>query len=154
MKKILFVCHGNICRSPMAEFVFRDMVKKQGISSEFIIGSAATSSEELGNPPHRGTKEKLREAGIRTDGKYAVRLEPRDYQKYDYLIGMDKRNIINMNRICGGDPEHKIQRLLDFTNHPGDIADPWYSGNFDVTYREVLEGCRALLLYIQQGGRK
>ncbi|MGL6201229.1 MAG: low molecular weight protein-tyrosine-phosphatase [Lachnospiraceae bacterium] len=151
MTKILFVCHGNICRSPMAEFIMKDMVNKQNIGKEFIIASAATSSEEIGNPPHHGTKAKLREFGISTSGKHAVKLTREDYQKYDYLIGMDHMNIKNMHRICGGDPDGKIQRLLDFTNRPGDIADPWFSGDFEQTYVDVVEGCEALLQDILEG---
>lgn len=145
MTKILFVCHGNICRSPMAEFVLRDMVKQRGMGDRFQIQSAATSTEEIGNPVHPKTKEKLRECGISTEGKRAVQLRSGDYKKYDYLIGMDERNIINMRRIAGGDPDGKISRLLDFTNCPGDIADPWYTGDFDKTYEDVLDGCEALL---------
>lgn len=151
MTKILFVCHGNICRSPMAEFVMKDMVNKQDMSKEFIIASAATSSEEIGNPPHHGTKAKLREFGISTAGKYAVKLTREDYQEYDYLIGMDHMNIKNMHRISGGDPDGKIQRLLDFTNRPGDIDDPWFSGDFEQTYVDVVEGCDALLQHILAG---
>ena len=154
MTKILFVCHGNICRSPMAEFVMRDIVNEQGFGDNFEIASAATSSEELGNPPHRGTRAKLREFGIDTAGKYAVKLTSDDYPLYDYLIGMDQWNIKNMHRISGGDPEGKIQRLLDFTDRPGDIADPWYTGNFEQTYTDVYEGCEALLNHVfAEGGR-
>lgn len=142
---VIFVCHGNICRSPMAEFVFRDLVKRRGMSELFQVSSAATSTEEIGNPVHRGTREKLRQYGISTEGKCAVQLKAGDYVKYDYLIGMDERNIINMRRIAGGDPVGKIKRLLDFSHSPRDIADPWYTGNFDKTYEDVLEGCEALL---------
>ena len=145
MIKILFVCHGNICRSPMAEFILRDMVRAKGIGNDFHIESAATSTEEIGNPVHHGTRNKLREVGISTAGKYAVQMKKSDYAKYDYLIGMDEWNIRNMNRITGHDPDHKICRLLDFSAHPRDIADPWYTGNFDSTYRDVVEGCEAFL---------
>lgn len=145
MIKILFVCHGNICRSPMAEFVLKDMVKSLGQQSNFHIASAATSTEEIGNPVHPGTREKLRRHGISTAGKYAVQMTRRDYDAYDYLLGMDSRNIANMRRIAGGDPAGKICRLLDFSSNPRDIADPWYTGNFDVTYDDIVEGCRALL---------
>ena len=148
MIKILFICHGNICRSPMAEFVFRDMVQKAGLGSRFMIASAATSTEEIGNPVHHGTRDKLREYGISTEGKYAVQLAKSDYGRYDYLIGMEKRNIINMNRILGGDPEGKVFRLLDFSPEPRDIADPWYTGNFDVTYEDIREGCEYLLKHL------
>lgn len=145
MKKILFVCHGNICRSPMAEFVFRDMVKKAGLSNKVHIASAATSREELGNPVHHGTVAKLSPLGISTKGKYAVQMTKADYDEYDLLLAMDQYNIRNMLRIVGSDPENKIMRLLDITESPRDIADPWYTGNFDDTYNDILEGCEALL---------
>lgn len=145
---IEFVCHGNICRSPMAEFLFKNMVSEQGLSDMFYVASAATSREEIGNPVHHGTRDKLRRYGISTAGKYAVRMEPSDYAKYDYLIGMDKYNITNMLRILGGDPEGKVYRLMDFTGGPRDVADPWYTGNFDVTYDDIHEGCQALLTHI------
>ena len=148
MIKILMVCHGNICRSPMAEFVFRDMAAKKGLDNLFQIASAATSSEELGNPVHHGTRQKLKEHGILTDGKRAMRLKQSDYRDYDYLIGMDKWNIKNMIRILDKDPEAKIHQLLDFTGQPGDIADPWYTGDFECTYRDVHAGCTGLLEYI------
>ena len=145
MIKILFVCHGNICRSPMAEFVMKDMVEKAGVKERFLIESAATSTEEIGNGVHWGTRDKLRQVGISCKGKTARQMTKADYGKYDLLLGMEKVNIRNMLRICGGDPEGKIMRLLDFTDRPRDIADPWYSGNFDATYRDVVEGCRALM---------
>lgn len=145
MIKILFICHGNICRSPMAEFVLKDIVQKENQKDNFHIASAATSTEENGNPVHHGTRNKLREVGISTAGKYAVQMKRSDYAKYDYLIGMDECNIRNMNRIVGGDPEHKICRLLDFSMNPRDIADPWYTGNFEATYSDIVEGCRAFL---------
>ena len=143
MKKILFVCHGNICRSPMAEFVMKDLLKKEGIDA--YVASAATSTEEIGNPVHRGTRAKLGEYGISTEGKYAVQLTKSDYDKYDYLIGMDTYNIRNMLRILGGDPQGKVCKLLSFAGNDGDIADPWYTGNFDNTYDDVLKGCKALI---------
>ncbi len=143
MIKILFVCHGNICRSPMAEFVMRDMIKKCGLDGKIVTASAATSTEEIGNPVHSGTRRKLREHGISTDGKYAVQLTKSDYDKYDYLIGMDSANIRNMKRITGGD--EKIVRLLDLTDEPRDVADPWYTGDFDTTYNDVVKGCKVLL---------
>ncbi|SEW16473.1 low molecular weight protein-tyrosine-phosphatase [[Clostridium] fimetarium] len=148
MTKVLFVCLGNICRSPMAEYVFKDIVKKKGLEHEFFIASAATSSEEIGNPVHHGTRNKLRQYGISTDGKRAILLTSKDYQNYDYIIGMEQANIQNMNRILGQDIQNKIYRLLDFTKSPRDIADPWYTGNFDLTYNDVQEGCEALLEYI------
>ena len=149
MIKVLFICLGNICRSPMAEFVFRDMVQKRGLADRFHIASAATSSEELGNPVHRGTTEKLKEYGISTKGKYPVQLKKKDYQEYDYLIGMEYRNIRGIQRIIGSDSEHKVSMLLDFTGNPRDIADPWYTGNFDKTYDDILEGCEGFLNYLE-----
>lgn len=145
MPKIMFICHGNICRSTMAEFVLKDMVAKAGIADDFIIASSATSTEEIGNPVHQGTRNKLTQYGISTAGKYAVQLKKSDYAKYDLLIGMDEANIRNILRIVGADPEHKVKMLLDYSKHPRAIADPWYTGNFDVTYDDVVEGCRGLL---------
>lgn len=145
MIKIMFVCHGNICRSPMAEYVLKSMVIKQGRADEFTIVSSATSTEEIGNSIHYGTKRKLAEVGIPTDNRCAVQLRKSDYNKYDYIIGMDSYNVANMMHILGSDPEHKVSRLLDFTDNPRDIADPWYTGNFDLTYRDIVEGCTALL---------
>lgn len=148
MIKVLFVCHGNICRSPMAEFVMKDIVQKAGRSEGFQIASAATSTEEIGNPVHPGTKERLQREGISTDGKYAVQLKRSDYNKYDYLIGMDRANIRNIVRIVGSDPDAKVCRLLSFTNEERDIADPWYTGNFEETYHDIMEGCTAFLNYL------
>ena len=145
MIKILFICHGNICRSPMAEYLFRDLVEKKGLSAEFVISSAATSSEEIGNPVHRGTRQILDELGISCSEKRAVQMTRRDYETYDYLLGMDDWNIRNMERIAGGDPENKIHKLLEFAGKTRDIADPWYTGNFDATYEDVMEGCLGLL---------
>ena len=145
VKKILFVCLGNICRSPMAEFVFRDLVQKRGLEGRFQAASAATSAEELGNPVHPGTRRRLAREGISTQGKRAALLTPEDYARYDLLIGMEERNLAAMRRILGGDPEGKLRRLLDFSPRPRDIADPWYTGDFDRTYDDVLEGCQALL---------
>ncbi len=145
MIKVLFVCHGNICRSPMAEFVFRDMVKKEGLTDKITVASAATSYEEIGNSVHRGTKAKLAEVGISAAGKVAVHMEKSDYDKFDYIIGMDNLNIRNILRITGCDPEQKISKLLSFAGDDGDIADPWYTGNFDATYEGVVRGCKALL---------
>lgn len=150
MVKILFVCHGNICRSPMAEFVMKDMVKKRGTADKFYIASAATSTEEIGNGVHRGTRNKLLSVGISTEGKYAVQLTKKDYDKYDFLIGMDRWNIQNMNKMLGGDPHGKISRLLEFTERGGDIADPWYTGDFETTYTDILEGCEGLLNYLEE----
>ena len=147
MKKILFVCHGNICRSPMAEYIMRDLVKKAGLEDQFQIASAATSREEIGNPPHYGTQQKLREVGIPCGKHRARQMRREEYDQFDYIIGMDSWNIRNINRIIGnGDPAGKVSKLLDFTDRTGqDIADPWYTGNFDVTYTDVKEGCEALL---------
>ena len=145
MFRVMFVCHGNICRSPMAEFVFRDMVKTRGLSHLFQIASSATSTEEIGNPVHHGTRKKLKEYNISVEGKTAVQLKKDDYQKYDYLIGMEHVNVINMQRILGEKDTKKIRRLLDFSDRPRDIADPWYTGNFDETYEDIHEGCAALL---------
>ncbi|MDO5417323.1 MAG: low molecular weight protein-tyrosine-phosphatase [Lachnospiraceae bacterium] len=155
MIKILFVCHGNICRSTMSEYVLKDMVKKQGLEDSFYIDSAATSREEIGNPVHWGTKQKLKEAGIFCGNHRARQMTKEDYDKFDFLIGMDSANIRNMNRILGADSEGKVYKLLDFCERKGDIADPWYTGNFDATYEDVREGCEALLAYIQKvkGGR-
>ena len=150
MIKILFVCHGNICRSPMAEFVMKDLVKKAGLSDEFYIASAATRTEEIGNGVHYGTRKKLAEFGISVDGKYAVQLKKSDYAKYDYIIGMDSYNLRNMKRMLPNDTENKIHLLLDWSDNPRDIADPWYTGDFDVTYNDVLEGCTTLLKEIKK----
>ena len=149
MIKIMFVCHGNICRSPMAEFILKDLVKKQGIEKNFLIKSSATSTEEIrngvGNPVYPPAKAELSRHGISCEGKRAVQLRKDDYDKYDLFIGMDSANIRNMYRILDGDPEGKIRKLMDYTDRGGDVADPWYTRSFDVTYRDVLDGCTALL---------
>lgn len=145
MIKVLFVCHGNICRSPMAEFVMKDMVKKAGVDNAFYIESAATSTEEIGNPVYPPARKKLAEHGISCTGKTARQLRGGDYGSYDLLIGMDQANLRNMRRICGGDPEGKLHRLMDFTVRPADVADPWYTDDFEATWRDVEEGCRGLL---------
>ena len=146
--KILFVCHGNICRSPMAEFVMRDMINKEKLN--IFVASAATSLEEIGNGVHYGTCAKLFEHGISTEGKYAVRMTKQDYDKYDYIIGMDSMNIRNILRITGGDPQGKVHTLLSFAGSAADIADPWYTGDFDKTYDDVARGCSALLAHIKE----
>ena len=148
MMKILFVCHGNICRSPMAEFIMKDLVRKAGLTEQFEISSAATSAEELGNPVYSMARRKLAEHGIDCSGKTACQLKNRDYEKYDLLIGMDHANIRNMYRICGGDFADKIHLLMDYTAHPGEVADPWYTRDFDTAWRDLLDGCRGLLDYL------
>lgn len=148
MIKILFICHGNICRSPMAEYVMKDKVQKRGLSDCFLIDSAATSTEEIGNGVHRGTRRKLKEMNIPCGDHRARQMRRADYEAYDYLIGMDTWNIRNMQRITGKAEGEKIRRLLDFAEAPRDIADPWYTGNFDETYEDVDEGCEALLAYV------
>lgn len=153
MIKILFICHGNICRSPMAEFLLKDIVKKKGLENEFYIQSAATSTEEIwngkGNPVHPGTRGKLAELGISCEGKYAVQLKKADYNNYDYLICMDSMNLRNVARICGRDKDNKIYRLLDFTEDKRDVADPWYTGNFEKTYEDIKKGLEAFLEYVK-----
>ena len=148
MIKILFVCHGNICRSPMAEFILKDMAAKRGKSDELYIASAATSSEEIwngvGNPVYPPARQELKKHGISCEGKRAVQLTKEDYQRFDYLLGMEQWNIKNMMRILKSDPEGKVKRLLDFSSNPRDIADPWYTGEFASTYRDLVEGCEAL----------
>ena len=147
MIRVLFCCHGNICRSTMAQYVFQDLVNRSGLSNSFYIDSAATSREEIGNPVHHGTRRKLREAGIPCGDHRARQMRASEYDEFDYIIGMDSWNIRNINRIIGNnDPDGKVSKLLDFTDRRGaDIADPWYTGNFDVTYTDVKEGCEALL---------
>ena len=147
--KVLFICHGNICRSTMAESVMTHLVKQANLSRQFYINSAAPSREEIGNTPHYGTVAKLREKGIPLVPHRAVQMTKQDYEEYDYLIGMDSANIRNMIRIAGGDPDRKIYKLLSFANSGRDIADPWYTGNFDETYDDILEGCRAFLQKVQ-----
>ena len=151
MINILFICHGNICRSPMAEFVMKDLVKKRGLEGEIYIESAATSTEELGNDMHRGSKAKLREVGIPFSRRSARQLTRRDYERFDYLIVMDSHNLRNLMRIIGADESGKVHRLLDFTPRRGqDIADPWYTGNFDATYDDISLGCEGLLSYLNK----
>ena len=149
MTKIMFVCHGNICRSPMAEFIFKDMVSKAEISDEFEIFSSATSTEEIwngiGNPVYPPAKRELEKHGIKCDGKRAVQLKKSDYENYDLFIGMDSANIRNMTRILDGDPKNKIRKLMNYTERGGDVADPWYSDRFDIAYKDIYDGCKALL---------
>lgn len=148
MIKILFVCHGNICRSPMAEFVMKDMVRKAGLENRFVIESKAARRDELGNDTHYGTKAKLRQMNVPFAKRRATLLDRSDYDAYDYLIGMDEENIRDMLRLFGGDPNGKIYKLLRFADEDRDVADPWYTGNFDETYEDVLKGCTALLRMI------
>lgn len=152
MIKILFICHGNICRSTMSQFVFQDMVNKSGLASQFCIDSAATSTEEIGNPPHSGTVRKMREEGISVLSHRARQITWSDYKKFDYIIGMDTWNMRNLDRMLKGDPDGKVYKLLSFADSDRDIADPWYTGNFDVTYDDVVEGCRGLLEYLKDKG--
>ena len=149
MTKILFVCHGNICRSPMAEFIMKDLVRKAGLADRFHIGSAATSREELGNPVYPPARRKLAEHGIACAGHAARQLTAQDYENYDLLIGMDRENLRNMRSICGGDPDGKLSLLLDHTGRSRDVADPWYTGDFEATWQDVLAGCQALLAEIR-----
>ena len=153
MIKVLFICHGNICRSPMAEYVMKDLVRQSGREDEFVIASAATSREELGNPVYPPARRKLAEHGIRCDGHAARQMTCKDYEEFDYLIGMDRMNLSNMARICGGDPEGKCSLLLVHAGQSGDVADPWYTGDFDATYEDVFEGLTAFLKELKNSGR-
>ena len=151
MIKVLFICHGNICRSPMAEFVMKDMVRDSGLEGDIQIASAATSTEEIGNPVYPPARRKLAEHGIGCAGHAARQLRRDDYDRWDYLVGMDHTNIRNINRICGGDPVGKIHLLLDYAGRPGaEVADPWYTGDFNATWDDVLEGCTAFLRDIRK----
>ena len=150
MIKVLFICHGNICRSTMAESVFTDLVNKKGLADIFYINSAATSREEIGNGVHYGTVNQLKRVGIPVIPHRAVQMTKADYDSYDYLIGMDTANIRNMNRIVGSDPEGKIYKLLSFAGSGRDVADPWYTGDFETTYDDVLAGCKGLLEQIMR----
>ncbi|MGN1004763.1 MAG: low molecular weight protein-tyrosine-phosphatase [Oscillospiraceae bacterium] len=153
MIKILFVCHGNICRSPMAEFVMKDLVRKAGLEGEFHIESAATSTEEIGNPVYPPARRKLAEHGIGCAGKTARQMVRADYDRFDYLIGMDRANLRNMQRICGGDPEGKLSLMMDYTDRPGEVSDPWYTGDFDAAWRDVCEGCTNLMTRLSAAGK-
>lgn len=149
MTKILFICLGNICRSPMAEFVMKDLVEKEGLADEFQIDSAATCRDEISNHVYPPARRKLAEHGISCKGHAACQLTAQDYEEYDLLIDMEGANLKNMQRICGGDPAGKMHRLLDYTDRPGDVADPWYTGDFEATWRDVSTGCQGLLASIQ-----
>ena len=148
--RILFVCHGNICRSPMAEFVLRDMVERQGWAERVAVESAATSTEEIGNPVHPGTREKLRQAGISCQGKRARQIRPEDYERFDWIVGMDDWNMRNLRRMFPGDPKGKLHKMLDFCGTGSDVADPWYTGNFDATWQDVQRGCRAMMKQMEK----
>lgn len=145
MTKILFVCHGNICRSPMAEFVMKQLVARLDMQDEFTIASAATSTEELGNPVYPPARRVLQKHGINCAGKIARQMNKRDYAVFDLLVGMDSANLRNMRRICGGDPQDKLRLLMEYTDRPGDVADPWYTGDFETTWNDVNAGCRGLI---------
>ena len=149
MTKVLFVCLGNICRSPMAEYIFKDMVKKRGMDKQFYIDSAATSNEEIGNGIHYGTRNKLREMNIPCGNHVARQITVEDYKYFDYIIGMDESNIRDIKKIIGEDKEHKIYKLLDFSCNPRDIADPWFTRNFDITYDNIIEGLNGFMKYLK-----
>lgn len=153
MINVLFICLGNICRSPMSEFILRDMVKKRGLADQFHIASAATSREEIGNPVYPPARRKLRENGIDPTGKTARQMTKKDYEEYDYILAAETYNIRSIHRITGGDPDNKICRLLDYSDRPRDIDDPWYTGNFDVTWDDIVEGCEAFLEYLRKNGK-
>ena len=156
MKRIMFVCHGNICRSPMAEFILRNMAKQEGI--ELFVASSATSTEEIwngiGNPVYPPAKAELARHGISCESKRAVQLQRSDYDKYDHFVGMDSANIRNMHRILGGDPVNKIRKLMDYTDRRGDVADPWYSGRFDIAYCDIYDGCTGLIEALKKEERE
>ena len=152
--RVLFICHGNICRSPMAEFIMKNIVERENLSDRYYIASAATSSEEIwngvGNPVFPPAREELAKHGISCEGKRAVQLTKSDYDRYDYLIGMEQQNISNMKRILGADPDGKLSLLLDYTNRPGDISDPWYTHKFTRTFEDIKEGCEGLFKYLEK----
>ncbi|MCR5788278.1 MAG: low molecular weight phosphotyrosine protein phosphatase [Lachnospiraceae bacterium] len=150
MIKILFICHGNICRSPMAEYVMKKMVRDMGLAGEFHIESAATSTEELGNPIYPPAQRVMREHGIDPSGHAARQLKRNEYDKWDMFVGMDSENLYYMDRILGGDPEKKISLLMDYTDRPGEVSDPWYTRDFESTWIDVNEGCKGMIEYIQK----
>ena len=153
MVKIMFVCHGNICRSTMAEFLMKDKVEKLGESDKFLIASAGTSSEELGNPVHYGTRRVLDRLGISCVGKRATKLSVKDYDKYDYFVGMDEANRRNMKFLFGGDKENKVSCLMDYTSRPREVADPWWTGDFEETYQDIKEGLDAFYEFLKKENR-
>ena len=150
MTRVLFVCLGNICRSPMAEMIFKDMIKKNNLEQEFFIDSAGTSYEEDGNPIHYGARDVLTKHDIHIENHKARRIQKDDYDKFDYIIAMEEVNVYNVMRIIGQDPHNKVSRLLDFTDNPRDIEDPWYSGKFEKTFSDIKEGCEALFNYLRK----
>lgn len=155
MISIMFVCHGNICRSPMAEFIMKKLVADEGLSRSFYISSSATSTEEIwngkGNPIYPPARRELKNQGIPFDqGKRAVQLRPDDYERYDYIVGMDSMNIRNIMRIIGDDKQGKVHKLMDFTSRKGDVADPWYSNRFDIAFNDIFDGCKGLLKEIKE----
>lgn len=154
-KRIMFVCHGNICRSPMAEFIFKKMLEDKKLSDRFFVASCATSTEEIhgdiGNPVYPPAKTELLKHGITCEGKYAVQLKKRDYNNYDLFVAMDMINIMNIFKIFGSDPDGKVHKLMDFTDRKGEVADPWWTGNFDVAYNDIYDGCEGLLEYLTKG---
>ena len=151
--RILFICHGNICRSPMAEYIMKELVKREGVAGDWEIESAAVSREEIGNPPHYGTVNKLREEHIPLVPHHAKQITWKDYERADYIIGMDTANIRNLNRMLKNDPDGKVYKFLSFTGSGRDIADPWYTGDFEATYRDVVEGCNGFLAYLRREGK-
>lgn len=153
MIKVLFICHGNICRSPMAEYLFRNMVEKEGLSDRFYIASAATSREEIGNGVYPPAKRKLASVGISCSMHHARQVTKADYDLYDYFLVAERYNIPNLMRQIKDDPAHKVYRLLDFSEHPRDIADPWYTGDFDTTYCDIMEGLTAFLEHLKKEGK-
>ncbi|MBQ3544591.1 MAG: low molecular weight phosphotyrosine protein phosphatase [Lachnospiraceae bacterium] len=153
MIKVLFICHGNICRSTMAQFVFQNMINKLNLSNQFLIDSKATSTEEIGNPPHRGTVRKMQEEGIPLIPHRATQVTFSDYNNFDYIIGMDEWNMRNLNRMLKGDPDKKVYKFLTFAGSDRDIADPWYTGDFDETYRDIVEGCDGFIKYLKEKGQ-
>lgn len=153
MIKVLFVCLGNICRSTMAEYVFKDMVRKDNIKDKFFIDSAGTSNEAVGEPIYYDTRKKLNEMNIECGNHIARKMTKEDYEKFDYIIGMEERNIINIKRIVGEDTQNKIYKLLEFSENERDIADPWYTGNFDRTFDDIVEGLTYFIEFLRKNSK-